>query len=122
MNLTAIRLTNIISLVPACSLMAPAKGVYVVPCLLACKGYFIRGETNDLAIFLVELAFAFDECPCQKTEHEGQPRRGPKFRPWKVGERVKVKVVNSLYGGILRPSISVIHTVKWISSSERSHG
>ena len=66
--------------------------------------------------FLVELSFAFDEFPCQEIEHERQPRRGPKFRPWELRERVKVKVVNNLYGGILRPSMSVIHTVEWTSS------
>ena len=83
-NATAIKLTSRVRFVHACSLMAPARGVYIVPRLLACKGYFIGGETNDLAILLVELPFAIDESPCQEIEHERQPRRGPKFRPWKL--------------------------------------
>ena len=66
--------------------MAPAKGIYVVLSLLTCEGYFIRGETYDLAIFFVELTFAFDEPASQEAVDEWKSGRSPKFGAAPAGE------------------------------------
>lgn len=101
------RLTDIVSLVPTGSLVATAKAVYVGPRLLIREGDFVRGKADDLSILLMELSLALDELTGQEAVDERQSRRSPKLGTRKIGERVKIKVVNSLHSRVLHAIKSV---------------